>query len=169
MKPTAPAPARLLAIFCLSIALAALALAGCGGGSAAPGKGATTAASTPTAGAKPQAHASPGSCASQLGPFLASIDTLRRKLEVGLSYEQYVAEVGAVKAAYAQLPVDRLPLDCLLKSGTPAERAFDKYIAAANTWGECLAETGCTAGTIESTLQDEWHLASHFLGAAASG
>lgn len=160
MKPTVPAPARLLGILCLLAATAALLLGGCGSSSTAPA--ATGASSTVTAG-------STASCASQLRPLLGSLQGLRHRLEVGLSYEQYVAALGKARRAYAQLPVGRLSLGCLLHSGTPGEKALDKYIDAANAWGECLSEAGCNAATIESTLQDEWHVASHFLGETGAG
>jgi hypothetical protein len=186
MTPIAPAPARPALLFhllplrmgtalgCLAAA-AALLLGGCGGGSATPvsspaaatGGGESTGAPATAAagsGAGSRATTAGDACAKRLDPFLASLQSLRRRLEVGLSYEQYVAALGKARSAYAELPVDRLSLGCLLHSGTPGEKALDKYIDAANAWGECLAEAGCSASTIEATLQDEWHVAAHLLG-----
>jgi hypothetical protein len=164
MKPTARASARLLLLGCLVTALA-LTISACGStGSASPGKATTTTEAAPAPPHKPQASAKP--CRAQVGDFLASLETLRRKLEVGLSYDDYVAAVGKARAAYDRLPADRLEIDCLVKAGTPAEKAFNEYIAAANAWGECLSEAGCRAGSIEEQLQGEWRVAAHFLSQA---
>ena len=44
---------------------------------------------------------------------------------------------------------------------------MNKYIDAANAWGECLAEAGCTTASIEGALQHKWRVASHSLSEAA--
>jgi hypothetical protein len=167
MKPTACASARLSLIGSLLTALA-LSLSACGGeGSGAAATGKSTAATTRSAQqAQPSAAANP--CRAQVGGFLDSMNALRGKLEVGLSYEDYIAEVGRVRAAYDRLPTAPLELDCLIEAGTPGEKAFNEYIAAANVWGGCLAEAGCGAASIEGRLQSEWRVASRFLSAARS-
>jgi hypothetical protein len=171
MTPTACAPARrLLAGGLLAVALA-LALPACGGGgpATATGEGPASAAPTEAADARRQATApaaSIASCGAQLNGFLTAMEELRRKLETGLSYDQYRAEVARVRARYDGLPADRLALGCLIGAGAAAEKAFNRYIAAANTWGECLAEPGCRATSVEAELQDEWEVASRFLAAA---
>jgi hypothetical protein len=164
MKPTACASARLSLIAGLLTALA-LSLSACGDEGSAAATGKSTAAMTQSAQrAEPPAAANP--CRAQIGGFLDSMNALRGKLEVGLSYEDYIAEVGRVRAAYDRLPTTRLELDCLIEAGTPGEKAFNEYIAAANAWGECLAEAGCGAASIEGRLQSEWRVASRFLAAA---
>jgi hypothetical protein len=166
MKPTACASARLSLIGGLLTALA-LSLSACGdeGSGSAAGTGKSTAAATQSAGrSEPPAAANP--CRTQVGGFLDSMDALRGKLEVGLSYEDYIAAVGRVRTAYDRLPAARLELDCLIEAGTPGEKAFNQYIAAANVWGECLAEAGCGAASIEGRLQSKWRVASRFLSAA---
>lgn len=165
MKPTACAFARLSLIAGLLTA-PALSLSACGGegsGSAAAGK--STAATTQSA-QRAESPASATPCRAQVGDFLDSMNSLRAKLEVGLSYEDYIAEGARVRAAYDRLPTARLELDCLIEAGTPGEKAFNEYIAAANAWGECLAEAGCGAASIEARLQSEWRVASRFLSAA---
>lgn len=173
-----PAPARLIATGCTLLACALL--TGCGGGSDSTGV-ATGAArdATVTSGkdSAPPSHsqakraqASPaGACQTQLGGFVASMDSLRRRLAVGLTYDQYVAEVRGIRSTYGKIPTDRVELDCLGAVGTPAEQAFNRYIEAANDWGECVSEAGCTSAAVEPVLQRRWRIASHFLSGADQG
>jgi hypothetical protein len=144
-----------------SLCVAALALSACGGGG-----GSTTTATTATA--EQQARAKPAGdpCRRQVGGFLKSMTALRGNLAVGLSYEQYAAAMHGVRAAYDKVPVERLTLDCLSATGAPAERALNKYTDAANAWGECLAEAGCTTASIEHALQRKWRVAAHYLSEA---
>jgi len=104
-----------------------------------------------------------------LGSFVDSMADLRRKLAVGISYEDYLGEVQEARAAYAAIPDDRLGLGCLLAAGTPGERALNRYIAAANAWGECLAITACDTASVEPRLQQEWARASVLLSTAQAG
>jgi hypothetical protein len=60
-------------------------------------------------------------------------------------------------------------IDCLDAVGTPAEQAFNRYIQAANDWGECVSEAGCSSETVEPVLQRRWRIASHFLSEADAG
>jgi hypothetical protein len=152
-----------------------LALSGCGddtpakaGGAsiAASGGGAPERAKTQPAPA-PSTGASP--CKKQVGGFLAAMDGLRERLVSGLSYEQYVEEIDLVRASYDEVPVDELALACVLAAGRPGERAFGRYIDAANTWGECIGESGCDAPTVEPVLQKQWRVASHLLDEARQG
>jgi hypothetical protein len=168
--------------------LAALALAGCGGGDS-DSTGATTVASqeagrfhhppphrgqkggddTETS-AKSGRHVPAGGlCQSQLGGFVGSMDGLRRRLAVGVTYDQYVAEVRAIRSTYGKIPIERLQIDCLTAVATPGEKAFNRYIEAANDWGECVSEAGCGSEEIEPVLQRRWRIASHFLGEAKDG
>jgi len=98
--------------------------------------------------------------------FVKSLDAMRRQLAVGLSYEQYAAKVKALQGEYAKLPIDRLSLECVTATGTPAEATLNKYIDATNAWGDCLADTSCSTATIEPVLQRKWRVASGFLGEA---
>lgn len=97
------------------------------------------------------------------------MDALRRRLAVGVTYRQYLDEVHAVGDTYRKIPVEALGVDCLTAAGTPGEQAFNRYIAAANSWGECVSEAGCESGDVEAGLQSEWRIASHLLRAAESG
>jgi hypothetical protein len=150
---TLPLPA------CAALTIAALALSACGS------DGPATAESTV---AKAPARASsPGpTCPAQVGALVAALDSMRRQLAVGLSYEQYAAEVRDLRKRYARIPVERLTLDCLASAGTPAERALNKYIDGVNAWGQCLADASCTTASIEPLLQRKWRGASRFLSEA---
>ena len=165
MTPIARASARPLVLSGLVAVASALILSACGSGGSAPSEPSTAAHAT----APVEAPRSAPPCQAQVGDFLASMKALRRELEVGLSYEDYVAAVGRVRASYDRLPTDRLTIDCLVESGTAAEKAFNQYIAAANAWGDCLSEAGCGAASIERRLQGEWRTAAHFLAAASNG
>lgn len=147
-----------------------LALPGCGGDSSAEAGDQTV--STPTATKTPSPpDSSPGDkrCVEQVGDFLEVMDALRERLVAGLSYEEYVEEIDEIRARYDEVPVNRLAVACLVGSGTPGEKAFGKYIDAANSWGDCIDESGCDAPTVEPVLQKQWRVAAHFLDEANRG
>lgn len=108
-------------------------------------------------------------CQSQLGSFVGSMDGLRRRLAVGVTYDQYAAEVRGIRSTYGKIPIERLQIDCLTAVATPGEKAFNRYIEAANDWGECVSEAGCSSADVEPVLQRRWRVASHFLTEAKDG
>jgi hypothetical protein len=147
---------------------AALALWGCGGASGHEGTG--SAQGTATRSQVPAASAVAGKrCQGQVGGFIGSMDSLRRRLAVGLAYEQYVQEVEGIRASYRRIPTDELAIGCLNDVGTPGERGFNVYIDAGNAWGECVGEAGCGSATVEPLLQRKWRRASGFLSEAHRG
>jgi len=167
-----PVAARFQTAGC--VALGVLLLAGCGGNGSESTE--TTAAVTSDAVTTvPQQpirkHEKPaaGPCQIQLGSFVASMDSLRRRLAVGLTYDQYVAEVRGIRSTYKKIPIEGVKIECLAAVGTPAEKAFNRYIRAADDWGECVSEAGCSSETVEPVLQRGWRIASHFLSAADEG
>lgn len=141
---------------------AALALAGCGGGEDTT----ATRVAPPATRAHSGAHRTTIAASCRLGGFLHALERLEGNLSVGLSYEQYFAEVKRAKAAYSAVPVAKLELPCLIASGTPAEKALNQYIEAANNWRECRADPSCGTYTIEPRLQRKWRVASHYLALA---
>jgi len=164
------AVSRLVRGFCVAVALGAsgLAAAGCGAGD---GTGGTTTNATTVAkqsGRKGQPRVSLAS-RCDLGGFLHSLDSLEAELAVGLSYEQYFAAVKRVKDAYESVPVEELELTCLAAVGTPAEKALNRYIEAANVWRECRADVRCGTYAIEPRLQRKWRVASHYIADAHEG
>jgi hypothetical protein len=173
-----PAAARLASC----TVLAALLMAGCGG----DGEDETAAATVSSRESTGPAEKPPGEppakgagtrrpvpagdlCQSQLGSFVGSMDGLRRRLAVGVTYDQYVAEVRGIRSTYGEIPTRKLRIDCLALVATPAEKAFNRYIEGANDWGECVSELGCGTGAIEPVLQRRWRIASHFLSEAQDG
>lgn len=108
-------------------------------------------------------------CPGAVGIFVDALEGLRRELEIGLSYEQYAGEIATIGKDYARIPVPKLSLACLRAAGTPSERAYDRYVAAANTWNACASKPGCGSSKIEAPLQEEWHVAAHFLAEAKQG
>jgi hypothetical protein len=158
MRPSSAATVGLL----LSLALI---LPGCGDERAASAD--RTVGPPGTAQAK--APAANSLCGSQLRGFLGSMDALRDRLAVGLNYEDYLREVRTLKGVYEKIPVDRLAIGCLAAAGSPGERALNRYLGAANTWGDCLASTSCETESLEATLRRNWALASDLLSAAQQG
>lgn len=174
------AAARLRPLGCAL--LAALLVGGCGGGGSdganeatiftGDGTARTTEKPTASQGAKkdkPGPAPAGGLCQSQLGSFVGSMDGLRRRLAVGVTYDQYVAEVRGIRSTYGEIPIDKLQVDCLSRVATPSEKAFNRYIEAANDWGECVSELGCGTTRIEPVLQRRWRIASHLLSEAQDG
>jgi hypothetical protein len=127
----------------------------------------TTAAGTPTT--TVSARSTSAQCGRLLGDFLDSVESLNNALAVGLSYTDYLSAVDNSRAAYASVPVERLPIACLGRVGYPAERALDNYIAAANRWGRCLATASCATSEVEPALKRSWAGASHLLSRAKGG
>lgn len=170
-----PAVAARLSLASLAI-VAALLLSGCGeDGADSTGEMTITGPATTAATERPRPEAQrrpvPGGnlCQSQLGSFVGSMDGLRRRLAVGVTYDQYVAEVRGIRSTYGEIPFERLQIDCLSSVGTPGEKAFNRYIEGANDWGECVSELGCDTATIEPILQRRWRVAAHFLSEARDG
>jgi hypothetical protein len=161
---------------CITLAaLVALvaAVSGCGGGAPAAQAGGATGREGRPPSAKPdrapRGGPAGGSCRRQVGDFIGSMETLRRSLAVGVSYEEYEAKLRTVRSAYRRVPVKRMTLGCLASVGTPAEKALARYIDAANSWGECLSEAGCASVSIEADLQARWRVASRHLSEAQRG
>jgi hypothetical protein len=160
----------------------ALALGGCGGDAdRSPASSGAPAARTGSTGTQPageratpdhakRAPAAAGQrCQADVGGFVASMEALRKRLAVGVTYDQYVDEIHAVRSTYRKIPVQALPIDCLGAVGTPAERAFNRYIEAANDWGECVSQAGCGAAQVEPVLQRKWRIAADLLDEAGAG
>jgi hypothetical protein len=173
------AAARLRVLGCAL--LAALLVGGCGSGGPEATTGATVAGDetarttekpSPAQGAqkdRTRRTSAAGLCQSQLGGFVSSMDGLRRRLAVGVTYDQYVAEVRGIRSTYGEIPTGKVQIDCLTLVATPAEKAFNRYIEGANDWGECVSELGCGTEAIEPVLQRRWRIASHFLSEAQDG
>jgi hypothetical protein len=163
MPPSPSSSRRLCALGCVLIGAMGLLLPGCGSGAATVADTVSTQAKTVP---KARARAATSDCPTPVHTFVKSLDTLRRQLAIGLSYNQYAARVKSLQGEYGKLPIDRLSLQCVTATGTPAEAALNKYIDATNAWGDCLADVSCSTATIEPILQRKWQLASGFLAEA---
>lgn len=108
-------------------------------------------------------------CGGRLNGLLDSLDALRGRLAAGLSYEMYVDEVQDLREVYDRIPADRLTIDCVIAVGTPSEKALNKYIEAANSWGKCRADVYCASSSVEPELQQKWQAASDLLSTAHIG
>jgi hypothetical protein len=164
------------------VVAAALLAAGCGGGestaadppravgSNARGIEAAARRTAPTPfGATPRAAADGSQarrCRAALGDFIDALESLANTVAVGVSYESYLSAVNHVRAAYAPIDPDDLPLLCLAEVATPAEGALNAYIEAANAWGVCLTGSSCDSGSIDPRLQRRWERAAGLLGSA---
>jgi hypothetical protein len=167
-------------VACLALAALALPLASCGGGGPATASSASAESAdaevegsvqnrADLARQRPRPSVPSGRCATQVGGFVDAMDGLRRNLAVGLSYEQYVSEMKGIRSAYDAIPTDRVALGCLRAAGTPGESGLNEYIAAGNTWTECVETPGCESATIEAELQQRWRKASRYLSKAQLG
>jgi hypothetical protein len=146
-----------------------LALAACGGGGSSTEAATTTVKaeeSKPVATKSPKGDRKTDRCQARLGNFLDRMDDLRQSLLAGLSYDEYVVRVRAIRAAYEAVPVDKLGLACVSGPAAAAEDAFNQFLRAANAWGECAATAGCAASEVEGKLQRRWKIASKRLDAA---
>lgn len=151
-----------------------LALASCGGGgsstqsTSAAQKTVRSQESKPVASKPSQGSAKEDACQARLGNFIDRMNDLRQSLLAGLSYDEYVVRVRAIRDAYEAVPVDKLGATCVTGPAAAAEDAFNQYLRAANAWGECAATAGCAASEVEGKLQHRWKLASQSLDAAGS-
>jgi hypothetical protein len=150
----------------------ALALSACGSGSSTTtsvtvSEKTVRSEETAPATTKPVKQAATGeACEARLGDFLDRMNDLRQSLLAGLSYDEYVVRVRAIRDAYEAVPVDKLGADCVTGPAAKAEDAFNQYLRAANAWGECAATAGCAASEVEGKLQKRWKQASSKLDAA---
>lgn len=141
--------------------IAALTLPGCGNGE------------TSAAGAEKSVRPAPmktnAKCRRALGDFLDATESLDNLVAVGVDYESHLSAVNHIRAAYAGVETDQLPLPCLAEAAAPAERALNAYIEAVNTWGECLADASCEDESVEPELKRLWTRARAQIAAAQRG
>lgn len=118
---------------------------------------------------KQQAQEEAAKCESQLADFLSALRELDSRLDVGLTYVEYSAQVGDVNVAYDQIPFDQLGTDCTIEAGVPSEDALNSYAKAVNIWDKCVSDFGCDTDTIDPELQAKWLDASTKLSEAERG
>jgi len=164
--------------------IAALVLPGCGDGETsasgaeqsvqgtgarATANGSQTTASASKAPVGPAAQPQTARCRRALGDFLDASESLDNLVAVGVDYASHLSAVNHVRAAYAEIEADELPLLCLAEVAAPAEDALNAYIDAANTWGECLADASCEDESVEPELKRLWGRARAQIASAQRG
>jgi hypothetical protein len=164
--------------------IAALTLPGCGDGetsaagaeqsvrstqAGATSSGSRAAVSASKAAADPGARRETARCRRALGDFLDATESLDNLVAVGVDYESHLSAVNHIRAAYAEVEADELPLPCLAQVAAPAEGALNAYIDAANTWGECLADASCEDESVEPELKRLWARARTQIASAQRG
>jgi hypothetical protein len=142
--------------------IAALTLPGCGDGE-------TSAAGAEQSVRAPVPMKTNAKCRHTLGDFLDATESLDNLVAVGVNYEGHLSAVNHIRAAYAGVEADELPLPCLAEVAAPAERALNAYIDAANTWGECLADASCEDESVEPDLKRLWARARAQIASAQRG
>lgn len=97
-------------------------------------------------------------CSSTFKPFLTSLKNLDTDLDVGLAFSAYSSEVTGAnrKHAAAVNHVGDVTPSCLSNVGVPAENALNAYIAAYNTWNDCIGNLSCSNSSITPKLQADW-------------
>ena len=108
-------------------------------------------------------------CEQAFSPLLDSFEELDARLEVGLTYNDYLATVQRLGNEYRQ--VDRGPLQahCLREIDEPLSDALLLYIEAHNVWRRCIYDQGCSLESVEPTMQDKWENAADLLEEAREG
>lgn len=94
-------------------------------------------------------------CERQAGALLVGLEKLEIDLAVGLPYAEYVERVDQLRAAYERVPVAELDIGCL-KVASPAEKAFEIHVEAAEAWTRCVGDRGCEKAAITPKLRRSW-------------
>ena len=110
-------------------------------------------------------------CATIMSPLVDALRELDSRLGVGLSYARYGDELGDARVVYDRVDADEVDNlgDCLTDVGVPAEKAFNEYVKAANTWGKCFDDFDCSNDSIRPALQRRWSRASDKVDEAKRG
>jgi hypothetical protein len=106
-------------------------------------------------------------CADQLGDFVASLEEIDGRLNVGLNFGDYSEKVGDASVAYERIDIEDLEPNCLERVGAPAESALNAYIDAYNTWNDCVGDVDCDNDSITPDLQAKWAEATGFIEEAS--
>jgi hypothetical protein len=100
-------------------------------------------------------------CANSTSQLVGALVDLHARLGVGLSYSEYLAEVGETNVIYKRADVGSLNnWKCLNSVALPAERALNLHIRAASEWSDCVDNYGCDFDQIDPTMQQLWERAS---------
>lgn len=108
-------------------------------------------------------------CEEQVAEVRTALSDLKAELAVGMSYDEYANAVSDASVAHGRVEVSRMDIECVSDVGVPLEKALNKYIKAANEWGDCIDELSCDLDAIDPKLQRLWHDAGDLLADADDG
>lgn len=94
-------------------------------------------------------------CVKQVGPFVSSLESLESGVGPNVTFHDYSQGFAASQAARGQVNISELDPPCIAVFAA-AQRVLGEYIEAYNTWNDCNTTTGCTRGSIESSLEGHW-------------
>jgi hypothetical protein len=87
-------------------------------------------------------------CRQVMQPLDDKLADLGSRLNVGLDFEAYSSKVGDAQVAYdrvgRQIKTDPVSDGCSTDVGERLEGALNAYIAAYNTWNNCVNDVNCT-------------------------
>ena len=143
-----------------------LVITGCGGAVVPADEPAGADSSTPTE-APPAVVAV--NCPDEMSDFIAALQELDSRLNVGMNFQEYSERVGDARVAYDKIDVEDLDDSCIEHVGVPAEDAMNAYIDANSTWNECISDPDCTNDSITAELQSKWAEATELIEEAENG
>lgn len=109
-------------------------------------------------------------CERSLGPLLEKLSETNSRLDIGMIVGEYNSALGDTKVVYDQIDFEGLTNDpyCLGEVGVPLEDAFNAYVEAGSTWGDCVTDFGCDLDGVMPGIQEKWSTASGLVNDAKS-
>lgn len=152
------------------IVVAGLAIAGCGGPSQAKKDAAVKerAEARKLKRSAEEAAAVAVTCRQQVSALLRALRATESRLNVGMTFADYGGQVGDISVFYDKMPINRMDFECVSGPGVQAEKAFNSYQRAYNTWNDCIGDFDCDTDSINPELQKEWAKASRQITRARS-
>lgn len=150
--------------------VATLLLAGCGG----PSQEERDAAKSARAKAKKLSRAAEEAavvavtCREEVGGLLKALRATDSRLTVGMTFADYGEQVGDISVAYDQMSIGQMDFNCVGGAGVAAEKAFNSYTKAYNTWNDCIGDLYCDTDSIQPELQKQWSRATRQIARARS-
>ncbi len=106
-------------------------------------------------------------CPPSVHRFVASLAEIDGQLDVGINFREYESLRRRAHAAYARVPVKRLPHSCLVRVAVPAEKALNAYTVASNIWRRCIGNLNCNRAA-DARLRFRWQQAGNYLETAVN-
>ncbi len=109
------------------------------------------------------------SCPDEISDFVAALQELDSRLDIGLNFQEYSERVGDARVAYDRVDAEDLDASCIEHVGVPAEDAMNAYIEANSTWNDCISDPDCSNDSIATELQAKWAEATELIEEAKDG